>query len=39
MKNIVLDIVMAFLCIVCACTFIGLMLIPVLLEYWKDMRN
>lgn len=39
MKNIVLDLMMGLVCILCVCSIIGLMVIEEVLEYWKEMRN
>lgn len=38
MNNIVLDIMMGLICICCACSIIGLIVIEDILEVWKDMR-
>ena len=39
MKNIVLDIIMGLLCIILTLTFIGILIIPDVLEEWKYMRR
>jgi hypothetical protein len=39
MKNIALDLMMGLLCIVLTCTFIGILVVPVAIDYWKDMRS
>jgi len=39
MKNIVLDLMMGIVCILCVVTIIGLMLLPVVPDYWKGMRT
>ena len=39
MKNIVLDLMMGFLCVVLTITLIGIIIIPEVLEQWAVMRN
>ena len=39
MINIVLDLVMGFICILCVVSIIGLLMIDVVLEYWLEMRK
>lgn len=39
MKNIVLDLMMGLICILCILSVIGLFVIGDVLEYWKDMRS
>ena len=38
-KNIVLDLMMGLLCIVLTITFVGIAIIPEVLEQWAVMRN
>ena len=39
MKNIILDVMMGLICIVCVLTIFGLFVLPVVLDYWDDMRG
>ena len=39
MKNIVLDLMMGLLCIVLTITFIGILIVPIVLDEWSYMRN
>lgn len=39
MKNIVLDLVMGILCILCVVTIVGLLVIDDVLDVWKEMRS
>lgn len=38
MKNVVLDLMMGLLCIALTITFIGICVIPEVLEMWRKMR-
>ena len=38
-KNIVLDLVMGLLCVVLSLTILGLMVVPIVIDTWADMRD
>lgn len=38
-KNIVLDLVMGLLCVVLSLTILGLMVVPIVVDTWADMRD
>lgn len=39
MRNVVLDLTMGVLCLALSMTIVGLIVVPLVLEAWEDMRD